>query len=501
MSDEMYNNLKHIIHVFGLLSIIAISQYGLFYQNRTTAFKNHDNNDYLNVHNIDKQLLSSYQSSPNVTNTPSNAEAHYGIPLLIFLNVIQYIVLLSLPQIIFNFLGLTLFNAFPGKIKIKSQCNLTLNSINLPHFCFRVVTRGLYPDLVQRNVNKNYQTCIESGLTNFVIEVVTDKEINPNYLTDTTKIRQLVVPNSYKTSTNAMFKARALQYALEPKNSLLNDGDYIVHLDEETLVTRNVINGIINFALDGTHAFGQGLITYTNQEIVNWVTTLADSFRVADDMGKLRFQFYAFHKPLFGWKGSFVVTKYEAERDVSYDHGPDGSIAEDCYFSMIAFQKGYTFDFIQGEMWEKSPFSIQDLIRQRKRWIQGIWLVVHSSKIPLINKLILATSFYAWITLPITTLGYVLAMIYPMPSSIIISSIGSFCFAVSLYMYIFGVVKSFELKDTGICMLFVYLVGAIFTLTLNIVIENVAVIWGLIGPKHNFYIVEKEVDRKVVLEV
>lgn len=25
-------------------------------------------------------------------------------------------------------------------------------------------------------------------------------------------------------------------------------------------------------------------------------------------MGKLRFQFKIFHKPLFGWKGSFVVT-------------------------------------------------------------------------------------------------------------------------------------------------------------------------------------------------
>ena len=32
----------------------------------------------------------------------------------------------------------------------------------------------------------------------------------------------------------------------------------------------------------GKHEFGQGLITYANEEIVNWVTTLADSFRVAE---------------------------------------------------------------------------------------------------------------------------------------------------------------------------------------------------------------------------
>ena len=53
----------------------------------------------------------------------------------------------------------------------------------------------------------------------------------------------------------------------------------------------------------------QGLITYANEFIQNWFTTLADSFRVSDDMGKLRFQLKMFHKPLFGWKGSYVVTQ------------------------------------------------------------------------------------------------------------------------------------------------------------------------------------------------
>lgn len=462
--------------------MIILLQLGTFYQKRGDA-------------NRLESLIGNNDEDDDKTN---NYQYYLDTILSTFIQVIQYLVLLSLPQIISNFLGLILFNAFPGRINIKNQCNLPLKSVNLPHLCFRVVTRGLFPDLVQSNLTKNYITCIDAGLNNFSIEIVTDKELNLNY-GDTNRIRQLVVPSSYKTSTNAMFKARALQFALE--NSLMKDGEYIVHLDEETLVTKNVVNGVINFALDGQHAFGQGLITYANQEIVNWVTTLADSFRVADDMGKLRFQFYAFHKPLFGWKGSFVVTKYEAERDVSYDHGPDGSVAEDCYFSMIAFQKGYSFDFISGEMWEKSPFSIQDLIRQRKRWIQGIWLVVHSAKIPIKNKLLLAASLYSWVTLPMTTLGYILTLIYPTPSPLWINSIGAFCFGVSFYMYMFGVIKSFDLKRTAFPMLLIYIIGAIFTLTLNIIIENVAVIWGLIGPKHNFYIVDKNIEHKVVIEI
>ena len=71
-----------------------------------------------------------------------------------------------------------------------------------------------------------------------------------------------------------------------------------------------------------------------------------------------------------------------AEKKVSFDNGPDGSIAEDCYFAMIAYRDGYSFDFVDGEMNEKSPFTLWDFLRQRKRWIQGIYLTVHSSEIP-----------------------------------------------------------------------------------------------------------------------
>lgn len=72
-----------------------------------------------------------------------------------------------------------------------------------------------------------------------------------------------------------------------------------------------------------------------------------------------------------------------AEREVTFDNGPDGSVAEDCFFAMKAYSLGYTFDFIEGEMWEKSPFTLWDFVQQRKRWLQGILLVVHSKQIPL----------------------------------------------------------------------------------------------------------------------
>lgn len=94
-----------------------------------------------------------------------------------------------------------------------------------------------------------------------------------------------------------------MQYCLRDDVNFLDKNDYIVHLDEETLLTENSVRGIINFVIEGKHPFGQGIITYTSGKVVNWINTLADSICVADDMGKIQFQFRIFHKPLFGWKG------------------------------------------------------------------------------------------------------------------------------------------------------------------------------------------------------
>lgn len=213
---------------------------------------------------------------------------------------LRLVPLLNIPQLLFNLIGLIVYNVFPGKVLLKSSPLLA------PLICFRVVTRGDYPDLVRNNVVRNINTLIDTGLENYLIEVVTDKSIE---LPTRRRIREIVVPKHYKTKSGALFKARALQYSLEESVNELSDNDWIVHLDEETLLTGNCVRGILNFVCEGKHQFGQGLITYANGPVVNWITTLADSLRVSDDMGKLRLQFRKFHKPLFSFKGSYVVSK------------------------------------------------------------------------------------------------------------------------------------------------------------------------------------------------
>lgn len=419
-----------------------------------------------------------------------NPLADYGIIGTTLLYLLRALTFLSIPQVLFNFFGLVLFNAFPDKVSLKGSPLLA------PFICIRVVTRGDYPELVKDNVLRNMNKCLEAGLENFQIEVVSDKPIG---LTSQRRIREVVVPTSYKTSTGALFKARALQYCLENNVNELADNDWIVHLDEETLLTENSIRGILNFTLDGKHQFGQGLITYANEGVVNWITTLADSFRVADDMGKLRLQFTLFHKPLFSWKGSFVVTQMSAERQVSYDNGLDGSVAEDCFFAMKAYTMGYSFNFIEGEMWEKSPFTFWDFVQQRKRWIQGILLVVHSKAIPIQKKLLLGISCYSWVTMPLSASNLILNGLCPINCPQFVDIICAFVVAIGIYMYIFGVIKSFSLSRFGLSKYIFCICGALATIPFNLIIENVAVVWGLFGKKHKFYVVSKELRPAITV--
>lgn len=67
----------------------------------------------------------------------------------------------------------------------------------------------------------------------------------------------------------------------------------------------------------------------------------------------------------------------------------------------------------------------------------------------------------------------------------------------NLYMYIFGVIKSFSLYRMGPVRFFLCLLGALSTIPFNVAIENVAVLWGCFGKKHRFYVVSKQLERPI----
>jgi egghead protein (zeste-white 4 protein) len=277
-------------------------------------------------------------SPPDISDDPIEL---YGLPLTIFIYFIRLLSLSSLPIVACNMAGLIFYDIYPARPTLKRSPLLG------PKIIIRVVTRGNFPDLVRKNVERNLNTCYEVGLDNFHIEIVTDKPINLEGLPSNT-IREIVVPTDYRTKTGALFKARALQYALESNTDGLFSDDYIVHLDEETIMTKDSIRGILNFVGSNEYDIGQGLITYANEKIVNIWTTLADSVRVGLDLGCLRFCLKKFSRPLFSIKGSFLVCRAACELELTFDHGLAGSITEDIYFAMLATSVGKKFGWIEG---------------------------------------------------------------------------------------------------------------------------------------------------------
>jgi beta-1,4-mannosyltransferase len=289
------------------------------------------------------QLYPIDKLSSNLAVLISNPIEYYGLFLTIIIYFIRLLTLLPLPLVICHTCGLLFYNIFPERPELHSSPLLG------PKIRVRVVTRGDYAELVFTNVKRNLETCMNVGLDNFQIEIITDKPLNLVGL-PSNMVREVVVPPTYRTKTGALYKSRALQYALEPQINQLSSDDYIVHLDEETLLTENSVRGILNFVNSNEYDIGQGLITYANETIVNHITTLADSMRVGVDLGCLRFCLKQFHRPPFLFKGSFVVCRASCELDVTFDNGRAGSIAEDTYFAMLAMSKNKKFGWIEGHL-------------------------------------------------------------------------------------------------------------------------------------------------------
>ena len=87
---------------------------------------------------------------------------------------------------------------------------------------------------------------------------------------------------------------------------------------------KRTFKGILNFINDDKHSVGQGMITYASEPpqfksiwstVQNRICTVADSFRVTEDLGKIRGQFQLLHKPIFGMKGMAIPPVMEFSRE------------------------------------------------------------------------------------------------------------------------------------------------------------------------------------------
>lgn len=394
------------------------------------------------------------------------------------------VIVTTFPFAVLNFAGLISLCFFPTQ-----RAKPKYSPLLAPFICFRVVTRGLFPELVQQNVDKNRETCLKSGLAKFMFEVVTDR---PIYLPENRYTLEQIVPPYYQTPNYSLFKARALHYCNEPDINQLGPNDWIVHLDEETVLTEDSVIGILNFVSTGEADFGQGAITYASGQVVNWVTTLIDGFRVGADYCYLRFSLNFLHRPVYNWKGSYMVARAGAEHDVSFDNGVEGSIAEDCFFAAVACSKGYRFGFIEGEMLEESAYTFIDFIRQRRRWDKGVYLTARSSKIHIRHKIGILLITFATLCLPFITLGVVLDMLSNVPKLLVTELLLRFVHVFYTYLFVFGNYNNLNRSRFDSVRRMCISIVSVLVLPACAILECIASLWNSLTLNDiDFYIVQK----------
>ncbi len=356
---------------------------------------------------------------------------------------------------------------------------------------FRIVTRGDQPNVVAGTVESILTTMERRWLFPFSVEVVTDIPINT--LPAHPAVRQIVVPAEYQTSNGATHKARALHYALG--KSPLRDNEWILHLDEESHITEQLVVGIREAVTEeetsGEYRIGQGLILYHRDLESNPVFTLADSIRVADDVGRFHLQ-YRLNRVLFGMHGSFVLVRNSVEKEVGFDFTPAGCTTEDTTWGLSQMGAGNRFRWVEGTVVEQSPRRLIDFIKQRRRWFSGMWWAALHAPVGLRHRLSLLVTMFlwsvGWFNLVYSWIHLASGVILPAPIAIL----GEFVFTVYVANYLLGLwVSLTDRKTDSPTARAGYLIKQLLWMPIHATIEAAAVVYALFKPEASFHVVAK----------
>lgn len=387
----------------------------------------------------------------------------------------------------------------------------------------RYVTRGTSPRLVVNNARRATEILVESGIPKGMwrVEVVTDNRLNLDLQISDPAVCEIVVPTSYRPPNGALYKAKALNYAINasPADSM----DWIVHLDEETRFDVDTVRAILYHCGRETYLtrvaksqpwpkIGQGPILYgrtmTDRSVAgedvgngNWLTTLADSGRVSDDCGRYRIQ-YEQGEVWVGMHGSFIVIANCVEQDVTFDHGVEGSIAEDAFFALLARSRNVRFAWIDALMFEQSPFTIIDFVKQRARWLVGGLRVVNSSRIPLRLRILMKLLTGLWALMPLTYTALIVSVLFGSNDleqsiqnryyyKVLLPLLG----ALSIWNYAFGFFVTFSVRRIGLFRYTVLLYVQLILSPIFGIMEVAAVsyaLWNFAKLSVGFHVVEKD---------
>ena len=355
---------------------------------------------------------------------------------------------------------------------------------------FRIVTRGDQPRVVCETAHVILDTMAGRPLFPYSLEVVSDVPIAN--LPEHHAVRPLVVPDSYTTGNGATHKARALQYALE--HSPIPDDAWILHLDEESHITPEVVEGIREAVAaeeaSGELRIGQGLILYDRNIEDNTFLTLADSIRVADDMGRFYLQ-YRLNRVLFGMHGSFVLVRSDVEQRIGWDFPPDACVTEDTTWALMQMDAGTRFRWVDGTVVEQAPQTPMDFVKQRRRWFGGMWwgALRAPARLAYRSMLIMAMFIWSfgWLNLLFSYTHLFSGVLIPTP----IAMLGDLVFATYITNYLIGLWVSLTNRRQPWPGRIKYVMLQVVLLPAYTALEGAAVVYALAKPEKGFHVVRK----------
>lgn len=403
-----------------------------------------------------------------------------------------YVWLLAAPQTILNLQGFLFTHPRAPTFTLDSAWDALHTPLHI-----RIVTRGTNAGAVQRTIEADRAaiaafTDLYGVHPRVTIEVVTENRLPID-------LAQYVVPSDFQTPQGALFKARALQYAIGAVPIAHNA--WILHCDEETQLTLDGLTGCLQFlqeeiktARPGEYpAVGQGAILYHRDFWRRPFLTLADSMRTALDFGYFRVQSHIWHRPLFGLHGSFILVRQDVERAVDFDFDSYRSITEDAYWALRLVDRGIRLKWVHGFLSEQATFSVQDFLRQRKRWFTGLWHVLDGKGVRWQTKLVLRVSIVSWVCSLLGMLAIAVQLMHPIfvPWYIIVPA--SLCQATYASFSVYGLLvnlRELRLETHGISWLIV--LAQIVLMPIFALLESIAILWGLFTVNTvKFHVVKK----------
>jgi len=322
----------------------------------------------------------------------------------------------------------------------------------------RILTIDSEP-VVQQTVN-----AIPDGLAD--IRVIAEGEIAIDGAT------VHVVPDEF--TCDATNKGRAVEWA---RRNVDCDKEYILYLDEDTLVT------------DFTGLPDADFIQFTEKPIYTGsrLTYLCEVFRTG-----YQFEQFGFHRlsyPLYAWGGGFAI-RQQIEQEIGWDVA---TITEDTNLIWRAAKEyDLTYQVADKRFRNQAPPSVKSMLKQRRRWMSGT--VKDDYLLPLLYRPLYLTRVVAWAFSPFVPLLAIASYLLPGTApGVELYSLLSTALLGILFVYMFLGVIAYR-KHPILWPIFLLLTP------LAVVLHAVGALWGVVRPVEEFEVTEK-VTAETIEEV